>query len=43
MCRCILSILNIKGVNVRRILWGVSRNEAAGILNNFVLEGNSVL
>ena len=35
--------LNGKGVDYRCILWSISRNEAASILNNSVLEGKGVL
>ena len=31
-------ILNVKGVDYRRILWSISRNEDVKILNNSVLE-----
>ena len=30
--------LNVKGVDYRCILWGISRNEAVNILNNSLLE-----
>ena len=30
--------LNVKGVNYRCILWGISRSKAVNILNNSVLE-----
>ena len=33
-----LAILNIKGVDFRCILWGISRDEAVNMLNNSVLE-----
>ena len=38
-----IAILNVKGVDCRCILWGISRNEAVNILNNSVLEGKGVL
>ena len=47
--RCIFSkskrieILNVKGVDYRCILCGISRNKAVDILNNFVLEGKCVI
>ena len=34
-----IAILNVKGVDYRCILWGISRNEAVNILNNSLLEG----
>ena len=36
-------MLNIKGVNFKCILWRISKNETANILNNSVLEGKGVL
>ena len=36
-------ILNVKGVNFRCILWGISRDEAANRLNNSALEHKVVL
>ena len=41
--RCIFSIMNIKGVTFRYILWSASKNEAVGILNNSVLEDRGIL
>ena len=38
-----IAILNVKGVDFRCILWGVSRDEAVNRLNNSVLEDKSVL
>ena len=38
-----IAILNVKGVDFRCILWGVSRDEAVIRLNNSVLEDKSVL
>ena len=38
-----IAILNVKGVDFRCILRGVSRNEAVNRLNNSVLEDKSVL
>ena len=35
--------LNIKGVDFRCILWGISRDEADNRLNNSMLEDKSVL
>ena len=37
------AILNVKGVDFRCILWGISKNEAVNRLNNFVLEDKGVL
>ena len=36
-------ILNIKGVDFRCILWGISRDEAVNRLNNSVLEDKGLL
>ena len=33
-----IAILNVKGVDFRCILWGISRDEAVNRLNNYVLE-----
>ena len=38
-----IAILNIKGVDFRCILWGISRDEAVNRLNNCVLEDKGVL
>ena len=38
-----IAILNVKGVDYRCILWGISKNEAINILNNSVLEDKGVL
>ena len=38
-----IAILNVKGVDFRCILWGISRNEAANRLNNSVLGNKGVL
>ena len=38
-----IAILNVKSVDYRCILWGISRNEAVDILNNSVLEDKGVL
>ena len=38
-----IAILNVKGVDFRCILWGISRDEALNRLNNSVLEGKGVL
>ena len=35
--------LNVKGVDFRCILWGISRDEAVNWLNNSVLEDKGVL
>ena len=37
-----MATLNVKGVDYTRILWGISRNKAVNILNNFVLEDKGV-
>ena len=39
----IVAILTVKGVDYRCILWGISKNEAANVLNDFVLEEKDVL
>ena len=38
-----IAILNVKGVNFRCILWGISRDEAINRLNNSVLENKGLL
>ena len=38
-----IAILNVKGVDFRCILWGISRDEAVNRLNNSVLEDKGVL
>ena len=38
-----IAILNVKGADFRCILCGISRDEAANRLNNFVLEDKGVL
>ena len=38
-----IAILNVKGVDFRCILWGISRNEAANRLNNSVLGNKGML
>ena len=38
-----ISILNVKGVDFRCILWGIRKDEAVNMLNNSVLEDNGVL
>ena len=38
-----IAIFNVKGVDYRRILWGISKTEAVNILNNSVLEDKDVL
>ena len=37
------AILNVKRVDYRYILWGISKTEAANVLNNFVLEDKGIL
>ena len=39
----IVAILTVKGVDYRCILWGISKNEAANVLNYSVLEEKDVL
>ena len=36
-------ILNVKGVELRCILWGISRDEVVNRLNNSMLEDKGVL
>ena len=38
-----IAMLTLKGVDCKRILWGVGKNEAFNIPNNFVLEDKGVL
>ena len=38
-----IAILNVKGLDFRRILWGISRDEVVNRLNNSVLEDKGVL
>ena len=38
-----IAMLNVKGVDFTCILWGISRDEAVNMLNNSMLEDNSVL
>ena len=38
-----IAILNVKVVDFRCILWGISRNEAVNRLNNSVLEDKDLL
>ena len=38
-----IAILNVKGVDFRCILWGISRGGAVNRLNNFVLNDKGVL
>ena len=38
-----ISILNVKGVDYRCILWGIIKNEAVNILNNSVLKHRGAL
>ena len=39
----LIAILNVKVVDFKCILWGISRDEAVNRLNNFVLEDKGVL
>ena len=38
-----IAVINAKGVEYRRILWGISKNEELRRLNNSVLEDKGVL
>ena len=38
-----IAILNVKGVDFRRILWGISKNEAVKTLKNSVPEDKGAL
>ena len=38
-----IAILNVKDLDFRCILWGISRNEAVNSLNNSVLEDKGLL
>ena len=38
-----IDILNVKGVDFRCILWGISRDEIVNRVNNFVLDYKGVL
>ena len=38
-----IAILNVKGVDFRCILWGISRDEAVNGSNNSVLEDKGLL
>ena len=38
-----IALLNVKDVDFRCILWGISRGEAVNKLNNSVVEGKVVL
>ena len=38
-----IAILNVKGVDFRYILWGISTDETVNRLNNSVLEVNGLL
>ena len=38
-----IAILNVKGVDFRCILWGISKDEAANRLNNSMLEDRGLL
>ena len=37
-----IAILNVKAVDYRRIIWGISKNEAVNIQNNSVLKNKSI-
>ena len=38
-----IAILNVKGVNFRCTLWGISRDETVNRLNNSVLKDKRIL
>ena len=38
-----IAILNVKGVDFRYILWGISRDQAVNKLNSSVLDDKGVL
>ena len=38
-----IEILNVKGIDYRCILWGISKNDAINRLNDSVLEDKGVL
>ena len=38
-----IAILNVKGVDFRCMLWGISRDEAVNKLNSSVLEDKGIL
>ena len=38
-----IAILNVKGVDYRCVLWGISKNEAMNMTNNSVLKDRGVL
>ena len=38
-----IAILNMKGVDYRCILWGISKNDVVDRLNNSVLEDKGIL
>ena len=38
-----IAILNVKGVDYRCVLWGISKNEAMNMMNNSVLKDRGVL
>ena len=38
-----IAILNVKGVDFRCILWGISKDEAINRLNNFMSEDKGVV
>ena len=38
-----IAILNVKGVDYRCVLWGISKNEAMNMMNNSVLKDRDVL
>ena len=38
-----IAILNVESVDFRCILWGITRDETANILNNSMLEDKGVL
>ena len=38
-----IAILNVKGVDYRCVLWGISKNEAMNMMSNSVLKDRGVL
>ena len=38
-----IAILNVKGVDYRCVLWGISKNEAMNMMYNSVLKDRGVL
>ena len=38
-----IAILNVKGIDYRRVLWNITKNDAIKILNNSLLDNKNVL